>query len=163
VRDTLRSAIDLERKIIEELRPSLLDNVGLFAALSWEFKQTCARSGLKCSAQYPPAEMHVPPEDSIALFRMAQEALAICNTQSAVTKAELCVSAEHETITLRFTNDDIASAPVAINRDTPVFASMLHRIQVLGGTIDIDCASPNGNAMTISIPISRPVPDSPGP
>src|SRR5580698_9465421 len=57
VRDTLRSAIDLKRRIIEELRPSLLDNVGLFAALKWEFKQTCARSGLQCSAQYPPAEM----------------------------------------------------------------------------------------------------------
>jgi signal transduction histidine kinase len=159
VRDTLRSAIDLKRKIIEELRPSLLDNVGLFAALSWEFKQTCARSGLQCSAHYPPAEVHFAPEDSIALFRIAQEALVICNAQS-VKKAELRVSAEDGTIILRFANDDIASAPLAINRDTPVFASMLHRIQVLGGTVDIACTPPNGTSMTISIPISRPSADA---
>src|ERR1700722_4622615 len=155
VRDTLRSAIDLKRKIIEELRPSLLDNVGLFAALAWEFKQTCARSGLQCSAQYPPAEMNFAPEDSIALFRIAQEALTVCNAQASVKKAELRVSAQDETIILRFANDDHAS-PNAINRDTPVFASMLHRINVLGGTVDTACATPNGTSMTISIPISRP-------
>jgi Histidine kinase len=38
VREALRSALDINRRIIEELRPSLLDNVGLFAALSWELK-----------------------------------------------------------------------------------------------------------------------------
>jgi protein-histidine pros-kinase len=160
VRDTLRSAIDLKRKIIEALRPSLLDNVGLFAALSWEFKQTCARSGLQCSAQYPAAEMYLAPERAIALFRIAQEALLICNAQSSVKKAELRVSAEDGTIILRFANGDMASAPVAINRDTPVFASMLHRIQVLGGTVD--CTPLHGISMTVSIPISRASADAPG-
>jgi signal transduction histidine kinase len=154
VRDTLRSAIDLKRRIIEELRPSLLDDVGLFAALGWEFKQTCARHGLQCSAQYPPAEMQFAPEDAIALFRIAQEALLICNAQSSVKKAELRVSAQDGTIVLRFANDDMASVPAAINRDTPVFASMLHRIQVLGGAVDIACTPPNGTAMTITVPLS---------
>jgi signal transduction histidine kinase len=161
VRDTLRSAIDLKRKIIEELRPSLLDNVGLFAALSWEFRQTCARSGLQCSAQYPPAEMHFAPEYSIALFRIAQEALTVCNTQSSVTKAQLCVSAEREMIILRFSNDEDAAPPFAIYRETPVFASMLHRIEVLGGTVDIVGDPPNGTALTISVPMPPPMPDSP--
>jgi signal transduction histidine kinase len=155
VRDTLRSAIDLERKIIEELRPSLLDDVGLFAALRWEFKETCKRAGLQCSAQYPPAEMHLTPERSIAVFRIAQEALAICNTHSSITKAELRVSAGDGTVMLRFSNDDITSAPLAVNRDTPVFASMLHRIQVLGGTVETRTSPPNGTAMTISIPVPQ--------
>jgi signal transduction histidine kinase len=161
VRDTLRSAIDLKRKIIEELRPSLLDNVGLFAALSWEFRQTCARSGLRCTAQYPPAEMHFAPEYSIALFRIAQEALAVCTTQSSVSKAEFRVSAERERISLRFGNDDHAAPPFAVYRDTPVFASMLHRIEVLGGTVDIVSEPPNGTVLTISIPMPRPIPCSP--
>src|SRR6267154_5417340 len=73
VREALRSALDINRRIIEELRPTLLENVGLFAALSWEIKQ----AGLHCSGRYPPSEMHFTPEASIALFRIAQEALAI--------------------------------------------------------------------------------------
>jgi signal transduction histidine kinase len=160
VRDTLRSAIDLKRKIIEELRPTLLDNVGLFAALSWEFKQTCKRNGLECSAHYPPAEMRLIPEDSIAVFRIAQEALAICIAHSSVTKAELRVSADDGTVILRFANDDMAAAPPAVDRSTPVFASMLHRIQVLGGSVETHASAPNGTAMTISIPMPRGLPDT---
>jgi signal transduction histidine kinase len=155
VRDALRSCIDIERRIVEELRPSLLDNVGLFAALSWELKQSCARSGLQCSEQYPHSELRFTPEASIALFRIAQEALAISSTHGSATKNELRVSTERETITLRFANGDIASPPDAIDRQTPLFASMLHRIHVLGGSLHIDSSPPNGTAMTISIPISR--------
>jgi signal transduction histidine kinase len=159
--DTLRSAIDIERRIIEELRPSLLDNVGLFAALSWELKQTCARSGLQCSERYPHSELRFTPEASIALFRIAQEALAISSTHDSVTKEELCVSTECETITLRFANelrfanDESTSPPGVIDRDTPLFASMVHRIEVLGGSLHIESSPHNGTAMTISIPVSR--------
>jgi protein-histidine pros-kinase len=155
VREALRSAIDIKRGIIEKLRPSLLDNVGLFAALSWELRQTCARAGVRCSGHYPHAEVHFTPEASIALFRIVQEALAISNTHSSVTTAELRVSTDLETITLRFANDEMASPPVEVDRDTPVFASMLHRIRVLGGNLEISASPPNGTAMTVSIPLTR--------
>jgi signal transduction histidine kinase len=150
-REALRSALDINRRIIEELRPSLLDNVGLFAALSWEIKQ----AGLRYSGHYPPAEMHFTPEASIALFRIAQEALAISNTHSSDTKAALLVSADRETITLRFANGEMASPPVEIDRGTAVFASMLHRVRVLGGNLEISHSPPNGTAMTITIPLAR--------
>jgi signal transduction histidine kinase len=155
VREALRSALDVNRRIIEELRPSLLDNVGLFAALSWELKQTCARAGLRWAGHYPHSEMHFTPEASIALFRIAQEALAISNTHSSVTAAELCVSTDRETITLRFANDETACPPVEVGRGTVVFASMLHRIRVLGGKLEISPSPSNGTAMTITIPLTR--------
>jgi signal transduction histidine kinase len=154
VREALRSALDINRRIIEELRPSLLDNVGLFAALSWELKQACTRAGLRCSGHYPPYEMHFTPEASIALFRIAQEALAISNTHSSVTTAELLVSTDREMITLRFANDEMASPPVEVDRETPAFASMLHRIRVLGGKLQISPSPPKGTAMTITIPLA---------
>ena len=154
-REALRSALDMNRRIIEELRPSLLDNVGLFAALSWELKQVCARTGRRCSGHYPPSEMHFTPEASIALFRIAQEALAISNTHSSVTTAELSVSTDRETITLRFANEEIACPPVGLDRGAAVFASMLHRIRVLGGNMEISPSPPNGTALTITIPLTR--------
>jgi signal transduction histidine kinase len=46
LRDTLGGAVDIKRKIIEELRPTLLDNVGLFAALRWLVGNNCARAAL---------------------------------------------------------------------------------------------------------------------
>ena len=61
-----------------------------------ELKQTCARAGLRCAGHYPHSEMHFTPEASIALFRIAQEALEISITHSSVTTAELCWEA-HDT------------------------------------------------------------------
>src|SRR6202012_694027 len=49
VQQNLSGGIDLKRRIIEELRPTLLDNVGFIAALRWQLKESCARAGFKCN------------------------------------------------------------------------------------------------------------------
>ena len=77
VRLALASAIELTRRITEQLHPTLLDNVGLFAAVRWQLKNTCARSQIRCTANLPSIEPRLTPLASIALFRSAQEALAI--------------------------------------------------------------------------------------
>ena len=46
VQQNLSAGIDLKRRIIEELRPTLLDNVGFIAALRWQMKESCVRAGL---------------------------------------------------------------------------------------------------------------------
>ena len=56
VQQNLSAGIDLKRRIIEELRPTLLDNVGFIAALRWQFKETCARAGLNCTEYFPDEE-----------------------------------------------------------------------------------------------------------
>ena len=76
VQQNLSAGVDLKRRIIEELRPTLLDNVGLFAALRWQMKETCGRAGLKCIESYPDEEPRFKSEASIALFRIAQEAFS---------------------------------------------------------------------------------------
>ncbi len=52
-RQTLAAAIDLKRRLIEELRPTLLDNVGLFAALRWHVEGICARAALPAASFCP--------------------------------------------------------------------------------------------------------------
>jgi signal transduction histidine kinase len=51
-RQTLAAAIDMKRKLIEELRPTLLDNVGLFAALRWHVEAACKRAASRASSIY---------------------------------------------------------------------------------------------------------------
>ena len=74
VQQSLSAGVDLKRRIIEELRPTLLDNVGLFAALRWQLKETCGTAGIKCVESYPDEEPRFTSEAAIALFRIAQEA-----------------------------------------------------------------------------------------
>ena len=65
LRDTLGDAVDIKRKIIEELRPTLLDNVGLFAALRWLIGNSCARASIPFDIQFPDKEPDFTPDASI--------------------------------------------------------------------------------------------------
>ncbi len=61
IHDSLSAGVDLKRRVVEELRPTLLDNMGLFAALRWQFKETCRRTGLRCTETIPETEMQIQP------------------------------------------------------------------------------------------------------
>ena len=57
IHESLSAGVDLKRRVVEELRPTLLDNMGLFAALRWQFRESCRRKGLICSETIPETEM----------------------------------------------------------------------------------------------------------
>jgi signal transduction histidine kinase len=58
---TLNASIDMMRRITEELRPTLLDNVGLLAALRWQIKDMCRRLAIQCDEHMPEAEPQLTP------------------------------------------------------------------------------------------------------
>jgi len=70
-------ALETVRRVITDLRPSVLDELGIWVALEWYLDQMQRQSGLQCSLAIDPciAEMQVGPECSTALFRIVQEAL----------------------------------------------------------------------------------------
>src|SRR5579864_5559322 len=75
VQQALQSGVDIKRRVIESLRPTLLDNLGLVPALRWQVADYCARAGLKHVEQYPSDELRLTPQASIVVFRIVQEAL----------------------------------------------------------------------------------------
>jgi len=137
LRETLAGAVNIKRRIIEELRPTLLDNVGLFAALRWLVANTCAHAGIHCDVHVPSPEPHFNPDASIALFRVAQEALAIVMDHEWVRSVTLSLSGTGHLLTLSIAgNGPAASGPV----ETPVgdsyeLATIRHRTGTLGGGV----------------------------
>src|SRR5450755_2079484 len=73
VKRTLEQAIELKRRVTEELRPSILDNFGLFAALRWQLMKTWGKSDVASTQVYPSVEPQFESHVAIALFRIAQE------------------------------------------------------------------------------------------
>ena len=67
--------LTLKRRVIESLRPTLLDNVGLDAALRWLVDETLRRQGIVCEEQYPESMPELTPDSRIAVFRVVQECL----------------------------------------------------------------------------------------
>ena len=157
IHESLSSGVDLKRRVVEELRPTLLDNMGLFAAIRWQFKETCRRAGLNCTETIPEEEPQFNPDAAIGVFRIAQEALTNILKHAQAKSADLSVAIVDDTFTLRVADDGKGIAPAQMQTITSHhgLASMRHRIAALGGSWEISSAQPQGTVVIALIPLSR--------
>jgi signal transduction histidine kinase len=158
VQQSLAAGVDLKRRIIEELRPTLLDNVGLFAALRWQLKETCGRAGLTCVESYPDEEPRFSSEASIALFRIAQETFNNILKHSGAKTVDISLDMDAETLLMRIADDGIG---IAADRFTAVashgLASMRHRVRALGGRLDVRTPNGGGTLLVVQIPVQNAI------
>jgi signal transduction histidine kinase len=154
--ESLSAGVDLKRRVVEELRPTLLDNMGLYAALRWQFKETCRRAGLKCTESIPDAEPRFDPDAAIGVFRVAQEALTNVLKHAEAKSAELAVALDAGTFVLRITDDGRGIPRSRLQNFTSHgLASMRHRIDALGGSWEVRCPETGGTVVTAMVPLSR--------
>ena len=136
LKDCLAGAVDIKRKIIEELRPTLLDNVGLFAALRWLVSTTAARTGLASVIRFPAAEPHFNPDSAIALFRMAQEGIGIILESKWVRSITLVLGGTGDRITLSVTGHGDSHSPEEKTQTKSYeLAAIRHRMAALAGGV----------------------------
>lgn len=156
IHESLSAGVDLKRRVVEELRPTLLDNMGLYTALRWQFKETCRRSGLECTESIPDTEPVFNPDAAIGVFRIAQEALTNILKHANARSADLTVEIDGEKFILRISDDG-----KGINPDRPLtaashgLAAMRHRITALGGAWNLFCPPSGGTVVTAVIPVAR--------
>jgi signal transduction histidine kinase len=153
VQKNLSAGVDLKRRIIEELRPTLLDNVGLFAALRWQLKVTCGNAGLKCVESYPEEEPNFNSGAAIALFRIAQEAFTNILKHSSAKSMDITLNTDEDTIVMQI-SDDGKGIPdgVFTNAESHGLASMRHRVRALGGRLTVRSSAAAGTALLVRIP-----------
>ena len=147
-------AIDLKRRIIEKLRPSLLDHLGLAAAFKWYVEEECAKAGIEPHLEIDAGLGRLPPELEIACFRLLQE--AVDNTVRHAGASHLDVTLERVATGLHMTMSDDGSGIADIEsarRMSRGLAGMHHRVRSLGGAIEVHSPSGTGTRIEISIPL----------
>jgi signal transduction histidine kinase len=156
IHECLSAGVDLKRRVVEELRPTLLDNMGLFAALRWQYKETCRRKGIKCTESIPDSEPRFDPAAAIGVFRIAQEALTNILKHAEAKSADLAIGIDGDTLFLRVSDDGkgipVNSLPANTSHG---LASMRHRIAALGGTWEVRSPRTGGTEVTALIPMIR--------
>jgi signal transduction histidine kinase len=153
VKRTLEQAIQLKRRVTEELRPSILDNFGLFAALRWQFKKTWSNSGVVLTESFPDVEPQFESHAAIALFRIAQEALSIVLKRESVKSTDLTVRVNQGNFWMSFSDDGVLNAKTQTENQAMILASMRHRIRVLGGTVQISRNDAGATVLTVAMPL----------
>jgi signal transduction histidine kinase len=156
VKDGLRSAIDLARGVVEDMRPTLLDSMGLFAALSWQFKRGCERAGINYTESYPQTVPVLDEDTLIELFRIAQESFDLALQRDSVHAVSLSIDTTAQALTLRLT-DDGGRAEVGAASSSPILA-ILHRVKHLRGEASIAEPNEGGHSFRVSVPIGVPIP-----
>jgi protein-histidine pros-kinase len=158
IRTALDQGIDLKRRVVEELRPTLLDTMGLVAALRWQIEETCGRAGLACRQSFPETEPAFTRAGAITLFRVAQEALTniIKHARAKEVGVALEFTAHHALLTIA--DDGAGSTAEALSRPKAHgVAGMRHRVHVLGGRLDITTTPGAGTRIRVQVPLASVV------
>jgi signal transduction histidine kinase len=154
---TLDDGVEVKRRIIEDLRPALLDNLGLGAAISWHAEQMSERSGLQVSVLVPENDEPLPGHIAIALFRVVQEALTNVVRHAKAGNAWVFLERSDAQVHLQV-RDDGTGLPPARERagKTHGIMSMRQRILGVGGEFEMRADESGGTVISVRVPLDRP-------
>jgi len=151
--DNLTSAV---RRIAAELRPTMLDHLGLWAAIEWLAEDFEQRFELECALDLDAEETGLEPEQTIALFRTVQEALTNVARHANASRVTIRSHLEGELLVLEvrdngqgFDPDDLSSPDRSLG-----LLGMRERLHHLGGKVDIRSRPGQGTRVFIGIPLN---------
>jgi signal transduction histidine kinase len=144
------------RRIATELRPGMLEDLGLAASIEWQARDFQKRTGIKCkvnilSEEFPPASA-----ESLALFRIFQEALTNITRHARAKQVDVKLDVTLDALTLEVRDDGqgIQAHEISDRRSLGLLG-MQERAKRLGGSFNIRGKPGKGTTLTVSIPISK--------
>lgn len=155
-RDLADNAIDTARRVITDLRPSVLDQLGLWAALEWYADQFEERTGLACglTIDAETAAIKVDPERSTAVFRIVQEALTNVARHAKASRVAIQAICENGHVAIKLVDDGRGIEPQSfLNRESWGIVGMYERARYFGGELNITGAAGQGTVVDLRMPM----------
>lgn len=154
--ETLSVAMDTKRRVVESLRPALLDHFGLPTALQSYFDDTCKKAELNCTIDFPDDLPALSRESSIALFRIAQESLTNILRHAEAANVTISMGIANDRFRLTIGDD---GRGLDLNRPKSGglhgINGMRHRMQSLGGNFVIASTPGGGTTIEVLLPLAR--------
>jgi len=147
--------IDLQRRIIEELHPSLLDHLGLAAALQWYADEACRAANLELEV-YISAELgRLSPDLEIAIYRLVQESVANACRHAKATRVEVRIERAPDGLRLAVTDDGVGIEDIErARKQSHGLSGMSQRARALGGTFAVRSRKGEGTRMEAFVPLA---------
>jgi two-component system sensor histidine kinase UhpB len=141
------------RQIAADLRPGMLDDLGLAAALEWQARDWQARTGIECHVSAGLGRMTVPPERGTALFRIFQEALTNVARHAHATQVEVRLRVEAGWLLLEIQDNGRGITEAERQRAKSLgLLGMKERATLLGGEFGISGEPGRGTTVRVRIP-----------
>ena len=152
----VESTVDVVRRISSELRPSVLDDLGLASAVEWQVQQFQRRTGIVVHYECLIETLSVDAEQSTAVFRIFQEALT--NVLRHAQASRIDVSIEEDASDFLLTVRDNGRGIQNAEKNSPSALGLLgmrERAHLIGGQLEIAGASGRGTTVTLRVPYQR--------
>ncbi|OPY61851.1 MAG: Oxygen sensor histidine kinase NreB [Syntrophorhabdaceae bacterium PtaU1.Bin034] len=149
------STIDVVRRIAADLRPSILDDLGLVAAVQWLVQDYRKRTGIRCGLKAPDSIL-IPKDMATAVFRILQESLTNVTRHAKADKVEITLRKKKGTLTLKVKDNGkgIIESEISNPRSFGILG-MRERVLLFQGKIDITGTSGKGTTVMVEIPFTR--------
>ncbi|MEW5797514.1 MAG: PAS domain S-box protein [Bacteroidota bacterium] len=158
---TLDRCLQQVRNLSLDLRPSVLDDLGLVAALHWQLQRQAERAGFKTQiiADDLPERFHTDLETTC--FRIAQESLTNISRHAHAQNVEITFTVVDGQIHMTIRDDgegfDVTAAMEEASRGTTVgILSMRERVNLTGGNLEITSVKGKGTVVQVSLPVGMP-------
>jgi PAS domain S-box-containing protein len=154
--DLADTAIETVRRVITELRPSVLDDLGIWAALEWYANQINSRTDTRCICIVDASalELDIDPERSTMLFRVVQEALTNVVRHAEAARVEIRVARQGAAIAIEVEDDGKGIVPDRLlNKESFGVLGMHERAAYFGAELKITGAPAQGTLVALTLPL----------
>ncbi len=152
--DMIDASVESVQKISSKLRPGILDELGLIAAIEWQAEDFEKLTNIKCSLSLPKAEIVLEKNKSTAIFRIFQEALTNIARHSQATKTAISLLNHQSNIYLEILDNGKGITQEQIKDFKSLgIHGMEERAMVFGGQVYIEGIAGKGTTVKVEIPI----------
>ena len=156
INNSIDKIINNVRRIATDLRPDILDKLGISEAIEWHAGEFEKRTGIKCIMITAYQDFTLNLEKSISVFRVFQETLTNIARHSGAVKADISMSTMNGWLTLKISDNGKGITKAETEKGTSLgILGMKERINLLGGLLNIEGEQGKGTVVEIKVPLDE--------
>jgi signal transduction histidine kinase len=149
----LEAAVAATRKIVTDLRPSILDDLGLASAMRWQIGEYRKHSDMTFDLQSPEPDIIVDRERALVLFRIFQETITNVTRYAKATAVQISLSQTDTAYVMRVRDDGVGITETDMRKPTSHgIRGMRERAEQLGGSLAVSGEPGDGTTVIVTVP-----------
>ncbi len=154
--DLISSTMKTVRRLSSELRPGLLDDLGLYATLEWYCEEFEKRTGIDCNLKLNQTDLQLNEEIAISVFRIFQETLTNVARHAQATRVSAQLYIDDHLLNMKIEDNGIGISEEKINDHQSLgLIGLRERVVPWGGTLAIQGRRYKGTTVTVNIPLTK--------
>ena len=153
-----KSTIAATRRSAADLRPLMLDDLGLVPSLEWLVENFSQRTGIACALSVGERELALPKAHASAIFRIVQESLTNIAKHADASRAEIALERDEDELVVRVADDGVGFSPQAPRKPGSLgLFGLRERASLMGGEASIISAPGEGTTIVVRLPVEAPM------